>query len=130
MASRGGYRVRRATLDDIDALVHHRLAMFAEMGTAFDAPVVRQLFHDWLMKMMPPGEYLAWLCETGAAEVVAGEPGHRKCGLARSVMDVIHAWCRANGVAALALNAAPAAQHLYESQGYRPAPSPMMWKIV
>jgi len=58
------------------------------------------------------------------------EPGHRKRGLARSVMDAVHAWCKANGVAAVALNAAPAAQHLYESQGYRPAPSPMMWKIV
>ena len=45
-------------------------------------------------------------------------------------MDAIHAWCEAHGVGAIALNAAPDARHLYESQGYRPAPSPMMWKIT
>ena len=157
-ASDDNYRLRRATLDDLDALVHHRLGMFTDMGTSFDAPVVEQLFRTWLLKLMPAGEYLAWVCETGTGEVVAGagitlirwppgpgaisgeriafvynvytEPGHRKRGLARSVMDAIHTWCKANGVAAVALNAAPAAQHLYESQGYRPAPSPMMWKIV
>jgi len=150
------YRLRRATLDDIDALVHHRLSMFSEMGTPFDAPVIRQLFRDWLLKMMPSAEYLAWICETNG-EVVAGagitllkwppgpspitseriafvynvytEPAHRKQGLARRLMDTVHAWCKENGVGAVALNAAPDAQHLYRSQGYQPAPSPMMWKI-
>jgi GNAT superfamily N-acetyltransferase len=158
MAAPGDYRFRAATLDDIDALVHHRLAMFAEMGVALDAPVVQQLFRDWLIRMMPAGEYLAWICEIPAGEVVAGagitllrwppgpsaisseriafvynvytEPAHRKLGLARRLMDVIHAWCGEHGVGAVALNAAPTAQHLYESQGYRPAPSPMMWKIT
>jgi len=152
------YRLRPATLDDIDALVHHRLAMFTEMGTAFDAPVIRQLFRDWLLKMMPAGEYLAWVCQTGAGDVVAGagitllrwppgpspisgeriafvynvytEPAHRRQGLARRLMETIHAWCAADGVGAVALNAAPDARHLYESQGYRAAPSPMMWKIT
>src|SRR4051812_44048376 len=152
------YRVRAATAADVDALVHHRLAMFTEMGTAFDAPVIRQMFRDWLLKMMPAAEYLAWVCDTPAGDVVAGarlplpkwppgpsalaseriayvynvytEPAHRKQGLARRLMDTVHTWCAGNGVAAVALNAAPAARHLYESQGYRPAPSPMMWKIT
>jgi len=152
------YRLRRATTDDADTLVGHRLAMFTELGSTFDAPVIRQLFRDWLLKTMPAGEYLAWLCETEAGEVVAGagitllkwppgpsaisgeriafvynvytEPAHRKRGLARRLMDAVHAWCKDNGVGALALNAAPGARHLYESQGYRPAPSPMMWKIT
>lgn len=152
------YRLRPATLDDVEVLVEHRLAMFTEMGTALDAPVVRQLFRDWLVKMMPAGEYLAWVCETGDGQVVAGagitlprwppgpspiaaehiafvynvytDPAHRQHGLARRMMDAIHTWCAAHGVGAVALNAAPAARHLYESQGYRPAPSPMMWKTT
>jgi GNAT superfamily N-acetyltransferase len=152
------YSVREATLDDLDVIVRHRLAMFTDMGTVFDAPRIERLFRDWARTMMEAGDYRAWLCLTGTGEVAAGagitllkwppgpsplaaeriayvynvyaEPGHRKRGLARSVMDAIHAWCKANGVAAVALNAAPAAQHLYESQGYRAAPSPMMWKIV
>lgn len=153
---RDDYRLREATLDDVDALVHHRIAMFTDMGTPIDAPVVRQLFRDWLLKMMPAGTYRAWLCEHGADGVVAGagitpldwppgpssisgkvafvynvytEPAHRKQGLARRLMDTIHAWCAAHGVVAVALNASPDGRHLYESQGYRLAPSPMMWKI-
>jgi GNAT superfamily N-acetyltransferase len=152
------YRIRQATTDDVEALVHHRLAMFSEMGVPLDAPVVRQLFRDWLLKMMPAGEYLAWVCEAGSAEVVAGvgitlliwppgpspiaagriafvynvytEPSHRKRGIARRLMDTVHTWSAGHGVGAVALNAAPDARHLYESQGYRPAPSPMMWKIM
>jgi len=152
------YAVREATLDDVEALAHHRLAMFTEMGVAFDAPVIRQMFTDWLIKMMPAGEYRGWVCVSGTGEIVAGagitllkwppgpsaivseriafvynvytEPAHRKRGLARRLMDTVHAWCAAHGVGAAALNAAPDARHLYESQGYRPAPSPMMWKIL
>ena len=150
------YRLRKATLADLDVLVDHRIAMFTEMGTTLDAPVVRQLFGDWLLKMMPAGTYQAWLVEDGRHQVVAGggitvidwppgpssfigkvafvynvytDPAHRKQGLARRLMDAIHAWCRQHGVAAVALNASPDGRHLYESQGYRLAPGPMMWKI-
>jgi hypothetical protein len=45
-------------------------------------------------------------------------------------METIHAWCAEHGVAAVALNAAPAARHLYESMGYIDAPSRMMWRIL
>ena len=152
------YSIRPATVDDVDALIHHRLAMFTEMGTSFDAPVISRMFREWLLKMMPAGEYRAWVCVSERGEIAAGagltllkwppgpspisseriafvynvytEPPHRKRGLARRLMDAVHAWCADNGVGAVALNAAPAAQHLYESQGYRPAPSPMMWKIT
>ena len=44
-------------------------------------------------------------------------------------METVHAWCIERGVGALALNAAPAAQHLYRTLGYIDAPSPMMWKV-
>jgi GNAT superfamily N-acetyltransferase len=151
------YRVREATVADLDVLVDHRIAMFTEMGTPLDAPVVRQLFRDWLIKMMPAGTYRAWVCEDAPGSVVAGagitlldwppgpssmtgkiafvynvytDPAHRKQGLARRLMDTVHGWCAASGVVAVALNASPEGRHLYESQGYRAAPSPMMWKIT
>ena len=152
------YRVRPATIDDVEALVHHRLAMFSEMGTTFDAPVIRQLFREWLLKHLPSGDYRAWVSVTASGEVVAGagitlimwppgpsavrseriafvynvytEPAHRHHGLARRLMDTVHVWCADNGVGAVALNAAPEARHLYETQGYREAPSPMMWKTT
>ena len=151
------YRVRMAATADVDALVRHRLGMFTDMGTTFDAPLIDGLFRRWLHTMMAAGEYQAWVCETDAGQIVAGagitllkwppgpsplrseriafvynvytEPPHRKRGLARRLMETIHAWCAEHGIQAVALNAAPAARHLYESMGYMNAPSPMMWRV-
>src|SRR5262249_51914614 len=152
------YQVREATLADADVLVHHRVAMFTDMGRSFDADEVRRAFRVWLAEMMQAGVYHAWLIEdraTGA--VVAGgglsilawppgpsypddrlafvynvyvEPTHRRQGLARQVMAAIHAFCRANRIGSIALNASVDGQPLYESLGYRVTPSPMMFFAV
>ena len=37
------------------------------------------------------------------------EPAHRRRGLARLIMDAIHAWCREEGIGSMALNASPTA---------------------
>ena len=66
------YRVRTATLADLDTLVRHRLAMFTEMGTTFDAPLIDGRFRAWLREMVPSGEYRAWLCEAEGGEIAAG----------------------------------------------------------
>jgi GNAT superfamily N-acetyltransferase len=151
------YCIRDATLDDMDVLVRHRLAMFTDMGRSFDAPLIAQLFRDWARPMMIAGDYRAWLCETGTGEVAAGaglslikwppgpsplrgdragfvynvytEHAHRRRGLARRLMETLHAWCAEHGIEAIALNASGDAQRLYESMGYQVAASPMMWKI-
>jgi GNAT superfamily N-acetyltransferase len=152
------YRVRQATLDDIDVLVRHRLAMFTDMGREFDAQLIAQMFRDWVRAMLIAGDYHAWLCETATGEVAAGaglslikwppgpspirgdraafvynvytEHAHRRRGLARRLMETLHAWCAQHGVGAIALNASGDAQRLYESLGYQVAASPMMWKIT
>jgi GNAT superfamily N-acetyltransferase len=152
------YRVREAALDDLDVLVHHRVAMFTDMGVVFDAPALADVTRVWLGSMIPAGEYHAWVCETATGDIVAGggasilkwppgplsvrgdrlafvynvytEPGHRKRGLARRVMEAIHGWCDQQGIGALALNAAPDARHLYDSLGYVEAPSPMLFKVT
>jgi len=151
------YRVRPATLDDLSALVHHRVAMFVEMGVSVDVPALRAAYSVWLQSAMPAGDYRAWIVES-EGEITAGagislfrwppgprpapgdrlafvynvytEPAHRKRGLARSLMETVHAWCDAHGVHVLALNAATAARHLYETMGYVEAPSPMMYKTL
>lgn len=148
------YRVRPATLDDLDVLVRHRLAMFADMGVPFDATALSAAFAAWLREVMPAGAYRAWVVEWADGTVVGGagatiipwppgpqypgdklafvynvytEPAHRRRGLARVVMDALHAWCRANGVASIALNASQDGRPLYESLGYSVTPSPMMF---
>ena len=167
------YLVRPATVDDVDALVHHRLGMFHDMGTSFDATGVENAFRAWLAAMMPAGTYRTWVVETGtegpheamadaghergSGEIVAGggitilpwppgpnyvggriafvynvytERSHRRRGLARLVMETIHAWCRDNGIGLIGLNASQEGRPLYEAMGYQPAPSPMMFAAV
>jgi GNAT superfamily N-acetyltransferase len=149
----GRYQIRPASLDDIDTLVHHRLAMFADMGVTVDESVA-PAFRSWLAETMPAGTYRAWLVETDTREVAAGggvtilpwppgpryptgqlafvynmytEPAHRRRGHARHIMHAIHAWCREAGLKSVALNASQDGLALYESLGYQLAQSPMMF---
>jgi GNAT superfamily N-acetyltransferase len=151
-----GYHVRSATVSDIDVLVHHRLGMFADMGTPI-ADGVAGAFRQWLEQMLPADAYKAWLVQTDDGHIVAGggltilpwppgpngvgsrvafvynvytEPEHRHRGLARTVMIKIHDWCRENEVGAVMLNASQAGRPLYESIGYRLTVSPMMFLAV
>jgi GNAT superfamily N-acetyltransferase len=157
-----GYRIRPATIDDVDVLVHHRVAMFRDMGTPMDEEAVAREFRRWVTRMLPKGAYRGWVVEAGAdvsdsggasPTVVAGggicilpwppgpqnvgdqlafvynvytEPAHRRQGLARKVMETIHAWCREAGIGALALNSSVEGRALYESLGYRIRTNPMM----
>jgi GNAT superfamily N-acetyltransferase len=148
------YRVRPATLDDVDVLVHHRVAMFRDMGNVFDARPLEEAFAEWLRTVMPAGSYRAWVVESDDGVVVGGagatiipwppgprypgeslafvynvytDPAHRRRGLARLLMETLHAWCRERGVASVALNASEDGRPLYEAMGYAVTPSPMMF---
>ena len=57
-------------------------------------------------------------------------PAHRSRGLARLVMETIHAWCRANGIGVIGLAASEAGRPLYESMGYETGASPTMWTAL
>jgi len=136
------YRVRPATLADVDLLVHHRIAMFTDMGVRFDAHELDRTFRIWLASTMPAGTYRAWLADAANGEVAAGggitiipwppgpqyagdrlafvynvytEPSHRRRGLAKVVMETIHGWCRVEGIGSVALNASRDGKPLYEA---------------
>jgi GNAT superfamily N-acetyltransferase len=55
------------------------------------------------------------------------EPDYRRRGLARLVMDAVHAYCREAGIASVALNASAEGQPLYAQMGYQITRSPMMF---
>jgi GNAT superfamily N-acetyltransferase len=151
------YRVRPATLDDADLLVRHRVGMFTDMGITMDVGALETAFRAWLTEMMPAGTYRAWLVEAHDGDVVGGggitvlpwPPGpqyagdrlafvynvyidaaHRRRGLARLVMDTIHAWCRDAGITSIALNASEDGRPLYQSMGYVESPNPMMFLAI
>jgi GNAT superfamily N-acetyltransferase len=141
-----GYRVRRASIDDINILAAHRRAMFVDMGyrdeQALDAMAVK--CHDWLLTRMNRGEYLAWLAIAPDRSIVAGTGlwlmdwpphmigggprgnilnvytavEHRRRGLARELMKAAMQWCRSNGVDVVVLHASAEGRHLYESMGF------------
>ncbi len=150
------YSVRPATPDDIDALVHHRISMFIEMGLSLDVPAVGLALRAWLAEKIPAETYRAWVVEADRT-VVAGagmailpwppgpqwlggrigfvssvytEPAHRSRGLARSLMEAIHDWCRSHDIGVVGLTATDAGQPLYESMGYHAAAAPTMWTAV
>jgi GNAT superfamily N-acetyltransferase len=148
------YHVRTASLADADTLIAHRVAMFADMGIEMEtAASINKAFRAWLAESMPAGVYRAWVAEADA-RIVGGagitvlpwppgplylgdrlafvynvytEPAHRHRGVAQLVMGAIHEWCRAEGIASLALNTSPDGRRLYEGLGYRESPSPMMF---
>ncbi len=151
------YRLRPATHLDRDTLVDHRIRMFQDMGLTFDATAMADLFGPWVTEMMAAGVYRGWVVEDGNAGIVAGggitiipwppgprypggrlafvynvytDPSHRNHGLARRIMDTIHAWCREEGIQCLAMNASDAGRPLYESMGYSVTTSPMMFLVL
>jgi GNAT superfamily N-acetyltransferase len=141
--------IRQATLDesDLDAIVHHRRAMFFDMGhhdeRALDVMSAR--FRPWLRGKMQNGEYVAWFALAADGLIAAGlglwlmdwpphmiaagprrgnilnvytEPAHRRQGLARALMQKALAWCAGNGVDAVILHASDEGRALYESLGF------------
>jgi ribosomal protein S18 acetylase RimI-like enzyme len=68
--------IRPATLEvpDLDSIVHHRRAMFRDMGyrdqDALDSMSVR--FRPWLRGKMEAGEYLAWFALAPDSTIAAG----------------------------------------------------------
>src|SRR4029453_3143716 len=149
------YRVREATLRDIDALVRHRIGMFTDMGLPLDAPALEGSFRAWLRDKRPAGVYRAWRLGAAAGAIAAGggvsilpwppgpsymgdtiaivynlytEPAHRRRGLARQLMTTIHDWATEHGITSVALNASQDGKPLYESMGYQITPTPMMFR--
>lgn len=140
------YRIRSATLADISHIVHHREQMFRDMGIECAYGSMLAAFEPWTREALASGLYRGWLAESGDGIVVGGAgmtilpwppgpqdqsgrcgfvynvyvaPDHRRQGLARRLMETLHAWCRDEGVRLIGLNASHAGQPLYEALGYR-----------
>jgi GNAT superfamily N-acetyltransferase len=72
----GDVVIRRGSLADVEALAHHRAAMFRDMGALADeafAPLV-EAARRWYERAIPAGEYVAWVAHPAGRpdEIVAG----------------------------------------------------------
>ena len=143
------YRIRPAIPDDLDHVLHHRRRMFEDMGFT-DAPALDRMIEvstALLRRGLADDTYRGWLVEDVAGSVVAGggvillefqphpidprpqrawvvnmftEPGHRRRGLARRLMDAMIGWCRDAGLTHLNLHASDEGRPLYEALGFEP----------
>ena len=147
------YLIRSATITDIPHIVDHRARMFQEMDIPAAFEDMRAATELWLRHALPSKTYLGWVAATDKGEVAAGggmivipwppgpmsmdprcgfifnvftEPAHRKQGLARQLMETMHAWCRDEGIERIVLNASAFGRPLYDGMGYVVSNEPMM----
>jgi ribosomal protein S18 acetylase RimI-like enzyme len=140
--------IRLGTVDDVPVIVHHRWAMFADMGyddLAFLDAMSKE-FAPWVTEKLECGEYLGWCAVNEQNEVVAGagvwfiewpptmhdltgkrayllnvytEPEYRRLGLARQLVAAILDHCRQQGIQVASLHASDKGRSLYESLGFK-----------
>lgn len=142
-------KIRRACAGDLEHILHHRLAMFEEMGFRHDVVLdrVEAVSREYFTEALRAGTYLGWMAEDSNRKVVGGsgiaiadwpgfpgenhakrawilnmytEPRARRCGVAKKLMDAMIGWCRGQGYGMVALHASEAGQPLYESLGFQP----------
>jgi GNAT superfamily N-acetyltransferase len=147
----GDFKIRPATLEekDVAAIVHHRRAMFFDMGHQDEQALeeMSEKFRAWLRRKMNAGEYLGWFAIAPDESVAAGAglwlmdwPPHmisggkwrgnilnvytvaeyRRQGLARQLMLRAMEWCAREGVVTVILHASPEGRALYERLGFEP----------
>lgn len=141
-------KIRRASAEDLGHILHHRVAMFEEMGFR-DAEVldrVETVSREYFTQALRARTYLGWMAEDSNGRVLGGggivvadwpgfpgenhakrawifnmytEPEARRCGVAKRLIQEMIAWCRGQGYGMVALHASEAGRPLYESMGFR-----------
>jgi GNAT superfamily N-acetyltransferase len=141
-------RIRKACVEDLKHILHHRLAMFEEMGFRDAAALerVQAVSREYFTEALQAGTYLAWMAEDSDGQVVGGggivvaawpgfpgenrakrawilnmytEPRARRCGVATRLMQEMIAWCRRERYGTVSLHASEAGRPMYESLGFQ-----------
>ena len=139
-----GIRIRKATLQDLPVLIHHRRRMFEDMPRRYSAE--EYAAHDreyrrWAKRLMSKGELVAWIAETAGGAAVAGgavwlqerqprpgKPAHkapyllsmyterefRGRGLASRIVKEAMRWSRKNGYTFMTLHASTQGRSVYK----------------
>lgn len=154
-----GWRVRRATREDTEALVRLRMALFRELDAAQterDGTPLEDATRRYLQDALGTDRFHAWLAQTDAGDAVACSglvyldrppapgtltaregyvlnmytaPAWRGHGLARALLAALVAHARAHHVHKLFLHASPDGRPLYEAMGFGPNPTALEWEL-
>ena len=141
--------LRQAGPKDLQVILHHRRAMFEDMGYREPGPLeaMEQSARPFFAQALAEGWYRGWLAVNAAGGVVAGggililpwpshprdsqtrrpmivniytEPAYRRRGLARRLMQAMLDWSRQRGYGTVSLHASDYGRSLYESLGFKP----------
>jgi GNAT superfamily N-acetyltransferase len=144
----GSIQIRRGTPADISVIRHHRLEMMSEMGIGDPSEynAYGSEFELFAAQAMASSTFHSWLAEVPSGEVVAGgaiflvpwpanpldrkqqrafllnvftEPGFRRQGIARTLVQMMVDWCRGQGFRSVFLHASEAGRPLYQSMGFQ-----------
>jgi GNAT superfamily N-acetyltransferase len=141
-------RIRKASVEDLNHILHHRIAMFKEMGfqDAMTLERVENASREYFNDSLRSGKYIAWLAEGLNGQVVGGggivvadwpgypgetlaerawilnmytEPAARRFGVAKRLLEIMVEWCRVRGFTMVSLHASSAGRPLYERVGFQ-----------
>ncbi len=137
--------IRAASIDDVDAFVRLRVALFEAMPhTDSPSPAVADAMRAYFLKHLPTGAFRVWMAECDGTPVasvglvihsvppsprnVVGKegyimnlitlPGFRRRGIARRLMTCVLDVVRLEGIPRVSLHAAPEGQRLYAQLGF------------
>ncbi|MGD0177194.1 MAG: GNAT family N-acetyltransferase [Candidatus Bathyarchaeia archaeon] len=145
---RARVKLRRATLRDIDMLVHQRRGMWLDMGKRNRAKLDEhdRAFRRWVQPRLRNGRVVGWVIETEGKDIVAGgivwlrpaitrprvphlvqpyllsmytEPQWRRRGLASLIVGEAVKWAKRNGYTGLWLHASAMGRMLYVRHGFK-----------
>ena len=149
-----GLRYHKATLKDLDLLVHTRVqVLLAANGLPeeTDMTAVKTASRDYYRAALSDGSHAAWLVFDGDTWIGAGgvsfyqimptyhnpsgrkaylmniytRPDYRRQGIARHMVDLLVGEARERGVTAISLEATAMGMPLYESYGFIHMPAEM-----
>ena len=142
-----GLRVRRATVRDLDALVHQRREMWMDLGIKDSARLDKadRHYRRWTQTRMRNHQLVGWMVEDKAGRIAGGgcvwlhpiqpsprwrstlqpyllsmytEPKFRRRGVASMVVREAIEWSRKQGYGRLALHASEMGRGVYKKFGF------------
>jgi len=141
--------IREATPGDIAEIIHHRQAMFEDMGVGDSSSLAAMLAasEPYLRRAISEGTFRGWLAVAASGEIAGGgavvisfspphpwdvgtrrasilnlytHPDFRRRGIARLLMQTMIEWCKREGFGSISLHASQFGRPLYAELGFQP----------
>ncbi len=142
------FRIRRATVRDLDILVRHRRGMWADMGvgTKRELDEADRIYKKWARQRLKTGRLVAWLAENNDGAVIGSgciwmqptqsrpganraiqpyllsmytEPAFRGKGVASKIVDEAVKWSKKSSFSRILLHASEKGRSLYANKGFK-----------